>query len=137
MERRCIVGTPLPLAPARSPLRTKVAGTEGPLIEPTLMMQYLRGDIDDAAVRQAWKRNEDGKKKVNVDLKTAAWECGCCGEGKAAEHYSRVGGHEVRPAVEELILQRGAWRTCLQCLRIPNEKDMRWSSISREQLPRM
>ena len=59
---------------------------QGPLIGPTLMMQYLRGDIDDAAVRQAWKRNEDGKNKVEVGLKTAAWECGCCEKEKTAEH---------------------------------------------------
>ncbi len=56
---------------------------QGPLVGPTLMMQYLRGDIDDAAVRQAWKRNEDGKNKMGVDLKTAAWECGCGGEEKS------------------------------------------------------
>ena len=71
----------------------------GPLIGPTLMMQYLWGDIDDAAVRQAWKRNEDGKNKVNVDLKTAAWECGCCGKEKTAEHYTRVSCQELHRAV--------------------------------------
>ena len=72
-----------------------------------------------------------------MDLKTAAWECGCCGEEKTAEHYIRVSGQELHWAVERLILQRGAWRTCVQFLQVPNEKDMIWCSICKEQLPRM
>ena len=102
---------------------------QGPLLGPTLLMQFQRGEISVEQVCAAWKQSTK-RKKNSFAFKDVKWPCGRCGVEKKAEHFAPQ-KNDLKHFAMDTLLVRGAWRCCLSChaQASPAPADKRWCDV--------
>ena len=102
---------------------------QGPLLGPTLLMQFQRGEISVEQVVAAWKQATRRKVTSNA-FKDVKWPCGRCGVEKKAEYFAPQ-KNDLKHFAMDTLLVRGAWRCCLSChaQASPAPADKRWCDV--------
>ena len=95
---------------------------QGPLPGPSLLIDFLNGRVAEEDLEARWNTIEENKRSIKTDLATVKWECCVCKEEKTYEHYTECDSAHYLAKYKQLILERGSWRTCLDCSRQQNRE---------------
>ena len=84
---------------------------QGPLPGPTLLMEFLRGNLKEEDLQRAWEEWDAKKATEDLHMKFVQWRCGLCGIEKTSEHYTRVGTERfLEQYTRQIIAMRGLAR---------------------------
>jgi hypothetical protein len=108
---------------------------QGPQQGPTLLMQFLRGELNEEALEKAWEKGTTHKRK-SMAFKDVRWPCGRCGKDRLAKDYVPA-KQDVRRYTLDYVLPLGAWRSCRSCLARarPAPANTKWCKECEEYLP--
>ena len=86
---------------------------QGMMVGPHLLLQRLRGDISQDAVREAWAAADLEYSKIERKFVFQSWKCGQCKSMLPADQYGVSSG----PArIYDAVLSKGMWRRCISCV---------------------
>ena len=108
----------------------------GPQPGPTLLLQFLRGEVKETELEDRWAQIEEDKRNRKTLWKDALWTCSQCKVPKGVQEYNRIALNDrslLHNFFRDAVIP-GAWRMCLACR--TDCRDNYWCKICGKQMPR-
>ena len=88
---------------------------QGPQPGPQLLIEFLRGNVQQEDLQQRWADIEKAKTTAKNELKDLQWQCCRCEQTKKVDDFTTANDNHKLQSYRERILEPGHWRVCKTC----------------------